>query len=562
MLRLLLINLALSHFCQLEKPSIQYLKGRNLRTSIIREDSWGKMRFHVDWSQLSSSDKQKYEKYIDSAFVYFSNALKVHQISSSSSWDDLFSSDPNCTIIKEKYSNKNISGTDMIILIDSEFDYSKIYIGYSITCAYDPSTFQPIATYLKVNKAYMESSVDNEESLIMLFIHEVSHSLGFSYEDMQNFRKIDGTSYETSELFTDISIRGLPPQRFLSTPKVKELARKAFDCPTLPGVQLESQGSERIALNHWDKRMMFTDYMNPQVLTDNIVYSDITLAVFEDSGWYLPNYTLGNSINFGFQAGCDFINKKCIFKQTAISSEFCFPDDIQGPFGKGRANTGTFCDFSLLNYGKCDVFDMGFAIPTEYQYFSQDSLGGDTFCDFCPVNSKIFNCRGISSPDIDSGEELGLDSRCFEGTLSISVSGLNSFASCHRVKCFDEYFVVFLGNQNATCAVGTKNIEFQGFYGNLACPEYEKVCKSPPCKANCYGGTCVNGRCLNGGDKTGFKGESYPDGKTFPCYSECGTSGGGAESSENNGTKENNTESDNETNSFSIIFSTSLLFIM
>jgi leishmanolysin len=144
---------------------------------------------------------------------------------------------------------------------------------------------------------------------------------------------------------------------------------------------------------------------------------------------------MASSINFGYHAGCDFIYKKCISKQSTVSDEFCFPEDLQGPVGKGKSNSGTFCDFSLLNYGRCDVFDLGFAIPPEYQYFSQESVGGDTFCDFCPVNSKTFNCRDDSTPDLDSGEELGLESRCFEGTLSMSLSGLDTFASCHRVKC-------------------------------------------------------------------------------------------------------------------------------
>ena len=153
MLRLSLIIIVFSHVCHVIKPSIEYLKGRRLQAVIQREESWNNIRFHTDWSQLSLSDKSKYKKYIDAAFVYFSNALKVHRITTSSSWDDLFSTDTNCTTIVKKYKNKLISDTDMIVMISTEFDESNLYIGHSVTCAYDPQTFQPIATFIKVNKA-------------------------------------------------------------------------------------------------------------------------------------------------------------------------------------------------------------------------------------------------------------------------------------------------------------------------------------------------------------------------------------------------------------------------
>jgi hypothetical protein len=113
------------------------------------------------------------------------------------------------------------------------------------------------------------------------------------------------------------------------------------------------------------------------------------------------------------------------------------------------------------------------------------------------------------------------------------------------------------------CGTAKSFIQFQGFYGSLACPEYEKVCKSPPCKKNCYGGLCVNGKCLNGGDQDGFKGESYPDGKDFPCYSNCYGPFGGDNSSEESSSDINFASSENETSSFLVMLTVliSLLFI-
>lgn len=541
MLRLSLIIIVFSHVCHVIKPSIEYLKGRRLQAVIQREESWNNIRFHTDWSQLSLSDKSKYKKYIDAAFVYFSNALKVHRITTSSSWDDLFSTDTNCTTIVKKYKNKLISDTDMIVMISTEFDESNLYIGHSVTCAYDPQTFQPIATFIKVNKAYMESSRDSEEANIMLFIHELAHALGFSYSDMQNFRNKQGKLYEPEELFTDLIVRGMKPQRFLSTPKVKELARKAFACNNIPGVQLESQGTSRIALNHWDKRMMFTDFMGPQVLLNNIVYSDISLAVFEDSGWYLPNYTYSTPINFGYHSGCDFIFKKCILNQRPLSIEFC------------TESTSTFCDSSHLNYGLCDINEFGFTLPPEYQYFSEDSIGGDTLCDYCPVNTKVFNCRASTSTNYDSGETTCNDCRCASTTLSLTSSNPVLSASCYKIKCLEDRFLIFVAGLNATCLNDTKSVKFQGFYGSIICPKYERVCKDVPCRFNCYGGLCVKGRCVNGGDVDEFEGEDYPEGIEFPCLNNCKSSNDSQPPNSPAPTSRNGTGDEDSSDGFAVV---------
>jgi len=43
--------------------------------------------------------------------------------------------------------------------------------------------------------------------------------------------------------------------------------------------------------------------------TQNPIYSRVTLALMEDTGWYLPNYELADDLSWGKHLGCDFALK-------------------------------------------------------------------------------------------------------------------------------------------------------------------------------------------------------------------------------------------------------------
>ena len=85
---------------------------------------------------------------------------------------------------------------------------------------------------------------------------------------------------------------------------------------------------------HWEKTVMGNDYMTATT-QPHMVISDITLALFEDSGWYMPNYTYAEEYNgnhshwWGKNRGCDF------------------PKHYSCPLGDPQSNrTGEFCTFS------------------------------------------------------------------------------------------------------------------------------------------------------------------------------------------------------------------------
>ena len=45
--------------------------------------------------------------------------------------------------------------------------------------------------------------------------------------------------------------------------------------------------------------------------TQNPVYSRLTLALMEDTGWYLPNYQMAQPLRWGRGLGCQFAMNSC-----------------------------------------------------------------------------------------------------------------------------------------------------------------------------------------------------------------------------------------------------------
>ena len=45
-------------------------------------------------------------------------------------------------------------------------------------------------------------------------------------------------------------------------------------------------------MSHWEERIFNNEVMTSNSDSENPVISRITLALFEDSGWYRPNYDM------------------------------------------------------------------------------------------------------------------------------------------------------------------------------------------------------------------------------------------------------------------------------
>ena len=105
-----------------------------------------------------------------------------------------------------------------------------------------------------------------------------------------------------------------------------QVARKYYNCSSLSNLPLMAENplgaSQRGS--HWETRIMNDEFMS---YGENSLVSAFTLAMMEDLGHYLGNYSNAQCMYWGLNQGCDFVSSRCGTRR----------DDMTGVFGKGEA---------------------------------------------------------------------------------------------------------------------------------------------------------------------------------------------------------------------------------
>ena len=66
--------------------------------------------------------------------------------------------------------------------------------------------------------------------------------------------------------------------------------KNSTNCLNITSILLEDNGESGSAGSHWDKSWVNNEYMSPQISPSMMYISDMTLALFEDMGWYIAKY--------------------------------------------------------------------------------------------------------------------------------------------------------------------------------------------------------------------------------------------------------------------------------
>jgi leishmanolysin-like peptidase len=267
----------------------------------------------------------------------------------------------------------------------------------------------------------------------------------------------------------------------ISTPRVAAAAKIFFGCSTLAGADLENQDTSSCFVqgSHWDARTLASEFMAAYSSVGSKI-SPITLAVFEDSGWYSPVYSSGDAWfagkDWGYKQGCAFATEKCSASNAGSPPHFAF---------------GT----ALSEVSKCTVDRRfkGYAsitthspLPAQYQYFPTSSWGGSSeLYDYCPAIEAHSNgdCTSASTTanSNDRGGLTGSSSLCHMTTLRASGYSATSTqsAGCYRVACAANrasYTVTLASGATATCSTDGAAATFSGFSGSLICGSPASVC--------------------------------------------------------------------------------------
>ncbi|KAL0583596.1 hypothetical protein ABG067_006515 [Albugo candida] len=294
--------------------------------------------------------------------------------------------------------------------------------------------------------------------------------------------------------------------------------------------ELESQDEDGCMGSHWEERLFESEYMSPASSFRNI-YSGLTLAFFEDSGWYRSNLLKAQKLTFGAKKGCSFATDKCITsKQTSIAEDhYC------------TSNTQESCSVDGISRSVCSITN-GETIPSQYQYFTDPSKGSlNQFADFCPINTgyKYGDCRlpGNLIRPLNTnlnilGETYCPNCRCTKTTLRSSDSRAWTVSArrqtgCYALSCGSNGTVTLTIPRIATsdtidvvCDRANQVKTVPGFSGTITCPDPDVVCERE-CPRSCAGnGICDTATakctCFDGwfGEDCTSKSSKQPDAVT------------------------------------------------
>ena len=414
-------------------------------------------------TSMTSSIFSKVKSLLQETREEFSKILTIqHQSISLSGKKNYIKNYCSLKNIGDDYSNFLVTN-DLIIfpMFDSSLDSGVLAAAVPCLLA---NNYRPIGGVLYISTTLGFDATNFDLYMKNLLLHEITHILAFHpdiFSNLHMYKTVGSISY------------------IISSNAVAK-AREHFGCSSLTQIPLENQGGSGSVGAHWESRYMLGDYMISTDYPDQAI-SDITLGLFEDTGFYKVNYYSGGLFKFGKNKGCEFFNKDCIENEQATFDEFC------------DTKSEAMCTLSRAIKSSCYITTYDSKLPSEYQYFSDPKKGGIFPTNYCPVpftshssNSYYSNhCQyGTSSLSSQYGETIGSDSLCFMSSLlpESSTTKQNSrIPICYEVKCdtINNKIIVKIGSSSITCPTegGTVNSP-SGFKGSIECPKYSEICSS------------------------------------------------------------------------------------
>lgn len=376
-------------------------------------------------------------------------------------------------------------------------------------------------------------------------MHEITHALGFSSHFFPLMRNKDGTPRTARDAngqprsFTNTKCPNGKPTSFYTppstttvqftserdttvarmvTPSVAAFVRKHFGCDSLPGAEIENQDDGCLG-SHWEERIFEPEYMTPISSFRNVL-SGLTLAFFEDSGWYKTNTSTAERLHFGESQGCAFATSKCITKATGESiapDHFC------------TTNTEESCSVDASARSVCSLSSSISDIPPEFQYFSSPTTGGNNeYADYCPINTG-FRSGDCAVPDnlvVPPGTSINILGETYCPTCKCTATTLRSSDSfewavnsrrrtgCYAMRCPTnmtvEINVPIVGDSTKVhkviCTTKGQELKVTGYRGVITCPDPRIVCDRS-CPGACSGNGVCNFASATCTCNNGWKGE-------------------------------------------------------
>nr|CAJ2468375.1 unnamed protein product [Leishmania braziliensis] len=408
---------------------------------------------------------------IPQALKLHTERLKVRQVQGS--WKVTGMKGDVCGTFKvpEAHVTVGVSDADFVLYVASVPSEPGV-LATAVICQ-TSSDGRPAVGVMNIPAAYIRSAYD--QIMLRTVAHEMAHALGFDltvFEDMGiigDVNNLRGRGYEVP---------------VLSSPTVAAKAREQYGCATLTFLELEDTGGGSTAGSHLKMRNAKEELMAPAVTAG--YYTALTMAVFQDLGFYQVDFTKAEVMPWAYLASCDFITNKCMVNNiTQWPGMFC-----------NSTESLYRCTSDRLKIGRCIIVTHDDPLPTYFQYFTKPSVGGRlTFMDFCPLVIGYSNTACDQDPSTAPSffKEFNVfsdSSRCFDGTFRPKhdtgppgpYNGMCANVMCDRdhhtysvqVRGSTGYVACTPGERLDLATLSTTFVE--GSY--IMCPPYVEVCQA------------------------------------------------------------------------------------
>ncbi|XP_037292230.1 leishmanolysin-like peptidase isoform X2 [Manduca sexta] len=444
------------------------------------------------------------------------------------------------TVDDDEEEPQGVEDTDFVLYVsavETERCRRGLTVAYASHCQQESALDRPVAGHANFCPGELSTKSRDLPSVLSTVKHEMLHALGFSVslfafyrddagEPLTERRPDTGNPPLDEELqihkwsdrvvrnFTrNWMVRGGYMQRtfkMIVTPRVVREVREHFNCSELEGAELEDQGGDGTALTHWEKRVFENEAMTG-THTQNSVFSRITFAMMEDTGWYRAEYSHATPLDWGKGLGCKFARTSCKewLNTQSRKNPAPFCERIKGN------PLRTECSPRRTAVVLCNLVKHDNMLPRMYQHF--DVLpgivpsevahygGSVSLADYCPYlqeftwRHKGELVRGSrcsyeeNTPKVDVNfalENYGKHSKCFDHSDKVweqkSCRQLREWqhwgSGCYKYKCQSGRLHIVVGNYTYTCFHANQVLQVRiikdGWLhkGGVICPPCREVC--------------------------------------------------------------------------------------
>nr|CAD42818.1 GP63 [Leishmania tropica] len=372
--------------------------------------------------------------------------------------------------VPQAHITEGFSNTDFVMYVASVPSEEGV-LAWATTCQVF-SDGHPAVGVINIPAANIASRYD--QLVTRVVTHEMAHALGFSEEFFTAARIVAHVS--------NVRHKTLKVPVVNSSTAVAK-AREQYGCGTLEYLEIEDQGGAGSAGSHIKMRNAQDELMAPAAAGG--YYTALTMAVFQDLGFYQADFNKAKVMPWGRNAGCAFLSEKCMEQNiTKWRAMFC-----------NESEDVMRCPTSRLSLGTCGIRGYRPPLPRYWQYFTNASLGGySPFMDYCPV--VIGYANGSCNQDASSAAEFlaafnvfSEAARCIDGAFTpknrTAADGYYA-GLCANVRCDTAtrtYSVQVRGSMDyVSCTPGLRvelstvsNAFEEG--GCITCPPYVEVCQ-------------------------------------------------------------------------------------